>query len=111
MPTAKHRKERRERQAAEVEQSQAALRASIDETQRLVAESDEMLRRHRQEQQDADAAHTEVRSASDFAAIADYPRLSDAGVSPAAEGRDAALSGKQGRKHRRQGAEKERYPR
>ena len=54
MPTARHRKERRDRQASEVEQSQAALRKSIDETERLVEESDEMLRRHRREQQDGD---------------------------------------------------------
>lgn len=49
MPTAEERARRRERQTAEVEASQARLRASIAETERLVGESDEMLRRHRQE--------------------------------------------------------------
>jgi hypothetical protein len=41
--------EQRSRQAAEVETSQAGLRRSIAETDRLVIESDEMLRRHQQE--------------------------------------------------------------
>lgn len=40
---------RRERQAAEVEASQGALRESIAETEKLVDESDRMLRRHRKE--------------------------------------------------------------
>ena len=56
MPTAKHRAERRARHAADIEASQAALRQSIDETERLVKESDEMLRRHRKEHEDGDAA-------------------------------------------------------
>ena len=56
MPTPKHRAERRDRQAAEVEASQATLRRSIAETERLVGESDEMLRRHRQENDDADVS-------------------------------------------------------
>ena len=56
MPTSKDRAERRDRHAAEVEASQDALRKSIDETERLVEESDEMLRRHRTEHQDGDAA-------------------------------------------------------
>jgi hypothetical protein len=45
----KERAELRERQAREVEASQKALRESISETQRLVDESDLMLRRHRGE--------------------------------------------------------------
>jgi hypothetical protein len=49
MPDRKKRAERREQQAREVEESQAALRASIAETQRLMDASDEMLRRHRRE--------------------------------------------------------------
>jgi hypothetical protein len=56
MPTAKDRAERRERHSAEVEASQAALRVSISETERLVEESDEMLRRHRSENEAADSA-------------------------------------------------------
>lgn len=56
MPTAKDRSERRERHAAEVEASQAALRESIQETERLVGKSEEMLRRHRQEHEEGDAA-------------------------------------------------------
>ena len=40
----------------EIEASQEALRASIAETERLVEESDEMLKRHRQEREDDDAA-------------------------------------------------------
>jgi hypothetical protein len=55
MPTRKDRAEQRERQAAEVEAGQAALRKSIKETERLVEESDEMLRRHRNEQEAGDA--------------------------------------------------------
>ena len=56
MPTPKDRAERRDRQAAEVEASQANLRRSIAETERLVGESDEMLRRHRKENEDADTS-------------------------------------------------------
>ena len=48
------RAERRERQATEVEASQGALRESIAATEKLVDESDEMLRRHRQECDDED---------------------------------------------------------
>lgn len=64
MPTSKDRAERRERHSAEVEASQDALRKSINETERLVRESDEMLRRHRKEHEEGDAArgdHTEDR--------------------------------------------------
>ena len=38
----------------EVEANQQALRDSISETERLVGESEKMLRRHRQERQDDD---------------------------------------------------------
>lgn len=48
------RAERRDRQAREVEASQQALRDSISETDRLVGESEKLLRRHRQEREDAD---------------------------------------------------------
>ena len=51
----KKRAERREQQSREVEASQAALRESIAETDRLVGESEEMLRRHRQEREDDDS--------------------------------------------------------
>ena len=50
----KERTERRERQAREVEASQKALRESISETERLVGESEKMLRCHRQEREDDD---------------------------------------------------------
>ena len=43
------RAERRRQHTAEVEASQKGLRKSIAETERLVGESDDMLRRHRQE--------------------------------------------------------------
>ena len=49
MPTPKERAERRERHAAEVEASQVELRKSISETERLVDQSDRMLRRPRAE--------------------------------------------------------------
>lgn len=55
MPTSKDRAARRERHSSEVEASQAALRKSIEETERLVKESDEMLRRHRSEDEAGDA--------------------------------------------------------
>ena len=54
MPEDKRRAARREQQAREVEESQAALRKSIVETQRLVDESDEMLERHRRERDSDD---------------------------------------------------------
>lgn len=50
----KKRAERREQQALEVEANQKALRESIAETERLVGESEEMLRRHRRESEDDD---------------------------------------------------------
>ena len=43
------RAERRDRQASEVEASQVALRESVAVTEKLVDESDTMLRRHRKE--------------------------------------------------------------
>ena len=49
------RAERRDRQAAEVEASQANLRKNIAETKRLVGESDAMLKRHRKECEDDEA--------------------------------------------------------
>ena len=52
MPDKKSRATRREDHAREVEASQHALRISIAETERLVTESDKMLRRHRQELDD-----------------------------------------------------------
>jgi hypothetical protein len=51
----KKRIERRAQQAREVEENQAALRRSISETERLVDESEKMLRRHRREQEEDDA--------------------------------------------------------
>jgi hypothetical protein len=56
MPTPEDRAKRRDRQSAEIEISQAKLRDSIAETGRLVDESDKMLRRHRKECEDGDAA-------------------------------------------------------
>jgi hypothetical protein len=50
----KGRAELRERHALEVEVSQKALRESISETERLVGESDKMLRRHRGEREEHD---------------------------------------------------------
>lgn len=55
MPTAKDRAERRDRHAAEIEASQEELRKSISETERLVGESDAMLRRQRAENEEGDA--------------------------------------------------------
>jgi hypothetical protein len=49
MADSKSRAARRAQHTAEVEASQANLRTSIAETERLVGESDEMLRRHRNE--------------------------------------------------------------
>jgi len=40
---------RQARQEAEIQVSQAALRASVAETDRLIGESERMLRRHREE--------------------------------------------------------------
>lgn len=54
MPDAKKRAERRAQQTAEVEASQADLRKSIAETDRLVDQSEQMLRRHRKEREEDD---------------------------------------------------------
>jgi hypothetical protein len=56
MPDKKMRAIRRAEHTREVEDSQQALRVSIAETERLVTESDKMLRRHRQELEDDDDA-------------------------------------------------------
>ena len=48
------RKQRRERHAKEVEESQQNLRDNIAETERLLSASDKVLKRHRQECEDAD---------------------------------------------------------
>ena len=58
MATSRERAERRERHAAEVEASQVELRNSITETERLVDQSDRMLRRHRTECEADDNAET-----------------------------------------------------
>ena len=55
MPDKKTRATRRAEHTREVEESQLALRVSIAETERLVTESDKMLRRHRRELDDDDA--------------------------------------------------------
>ena len=55
MPDKAKRDERRAQHAQEVAESQAQLRKSISETERLVGESEKMLRRHRQEMEDDDA--------------------------------------------------------
>ena len=56
MVDARKRTARRDQQAHEVEESQAKLRASIAETQRLMDESDEMMKRHRREREEDDAS-------------------------------------------------------
>jgi hypothetical protein len=63
MPTVKDPAERRDRHSAEAEASQAELRKSISETERLVEQSDQMLRRHRDECEAGDvrAAHRAER--------------------------------------------------
>ncbi len=50
------RETRRVQQTREVEENQAALRASIAESQRLIEEASRMTKRHRQELDDDDAA-------------------------------------------------------
>jgi hypothetical protein len=54
MTDRERRAKRGEQQSREVEASQNLLRESIAETDRLVLESDAMLRRHRQERDDDD---------------------------------------------------------
>lgn len=46
---------RRNQQSREVEASQKAMRESIEETARLLGESEALLRRHRQEREDDDS--------------------------------------------------------
>ena len=55
-PRGEGRAELRDRHEAEVDASQANLRESIAETDRLVDQSDEMLRRHRAECDEQDPA-------------------------------------------------------
>jgi hypothetical protein len=45
------KRERDDKHAREIEENQAALRRSIEDTTRLVGESDAMLRRHREERE------------------------------------------------------------
>ena len=54
MTDKKTRAERRDQHTREVEESQKSLRHSIAETDRLVGESEAMLRRHRQERDEDD---------------------------------------------------------
>ena len=54
MPDPETRRERRERHAQDVEESQKQLRESIARTNKLLDDSQKMLRRHRQECDDAD---------------------------------------------------------
>ncbi len=56
MSGAQKRAARREQQTREVEESQLRLRSNIAEAKRLVDQSDTMLRRHRVECQEDDAA-------------------------------------------------------
>ena len=42
-------------QSREIEENQEALRRSIAETERLVSQSEDMLRRHRREREDDDS--------------------------------------------------------
>lgn len=55
MPGKDKRAKTRDRHALEIEAGQAALRRSIAETERLVSESEKMLRRHRDEHEADDA--------------------------------------------------------
>jgi DNA-binding NtrC family response regulator len=50
----KKRVQRRDQQSREVEASQELLKANISEAERLVVESDRMLRRHQKEREDDD---------------------------------------------------------
>ncbi len=61
MPNAKDRAERQDRHANEVEASQDQLRESIRETERLVDESDKVLREHRREPEEEDTKASEVK--------------------------------------------------
>ena len=57
MTGTQRRAERREQQAREVEASQERLRQSIAETDRLVEEADQMLKRHHEEREQDDGEH------------------------------------------------------
>ena len=52
----RRRAERNEQQQREIEANQLALKKSIEETQRLVHESENILRRHRLEREEDEAA-------------------------------------------------------
>jgi len=54
VPEKRRRAERSEQQAREIEANQQALRNSINETRRLVTQSEDMLRRHRKERGEDD---------------------------------------------------------
>jgi hypothetical protein len=72
MPTAKHRSERRARHSADIEESQDALRKSIQETKRLVEESDTMLQRHREEHEAGDAANTQAAERAEVRSLREH---------------------------------------
>ena len=55
IPDKRQRADRREQQAKEIEANQKALRDSIAESQRLVEESESILKRHRRERDEDDA--------------------------------------------------------
>jgi hypothetical protein len=55
MTTKQKREARREQQAKEVEASQKMLRESIAQTDRLVNDADQMLKRHGKEREEDDA--------------------------------------------------------
>ena len=55
MISKRRRAERDEQHAREIEANQQALKKSIEETQRLVHESDNILRRHRREREEDDS--------------------------------------------------------
>jgi hypothetical protein len=56
MSDRKKQAERRQQQALEVDESQARLRSNIAEAKRLLDEADQMLRRHRAECEEDEAA-------------------------------------------------------
>ena len=55
MSDPKKRAERRKQHTEEIEANQVGLRKSIAETERLVGESEKILRRHRKECEEDDA--------------------------------------------------------
>jgi hypothetical protein len=56
MTDSKKRAERRDQQSQEIHANQAKLRESIAESERLVSEAEKILRRHRKECEEDDAA-------------------------------------------------------